>query len=84
MDVDDFEAKSTTFISWLSKNGVVMSPKMAVFDLRSSGRGRGVGEFSFNLFDFWVVPISFRIMFFFKLSVCLSLAFTLPVLYATY
>ncbi|PMD65141.1 SET domain-containing protein [Hyaloscypha bicolor E] len=42
MEVDDFEAKTNHFLSWLAFQGVVLSPKMALVDLRSSGRGRGV------------------------------------------
>lgn len=44
MEVDDFEAKTSLFLSWLRENGIVMSEKMALVDLRSSDRGRGAGE----------------------------------------
>jgi N-lysine methyltransferase SETD6 len=44
MEVDDFETKTNVFLSWLSNMGVVINPKIALVDLRSSGRGRGVGE----------------------------------------
>jgi SET domain-containing protein 6 len=45
MEVDNFEVKTKVFLSWLSKMGVRMNPKMALVDLRKQGRGRGVGEF---------------------------------------
>jgi SET domain-containing protein 6 len=45
MEVDDFNTKTSLFLSWLSNMGVSMSPKIALVDLRSSGRGRAVGEF---------------------------------------
>jgi SET domain-containing protein 6 len=46
MEVNDFEAQTATFLSWLSEIGVRINPKMAIKDLRSEGRGRGVGEFA--------------------------------------
>ncbi|PMD28317.1 SET domain-containing protein [Hyaloscypha hepaticicola] len=42
MEVDDFNTKTSLFLSWLSNMGVSMSPKIALVDLRSSGRGRAV------------------------------------------
>ena len=45
MASDDFEARTTAFLSWLSKIGVSMSPKMELRDLRSEGRGRGASKF---------------------------------------
>jgi len=46
MEADGFLARTEAFVSWLSKVGVVMSPKMALVDLRTEGRGRGVSEFA--------------------------------------
>jgi hypothetical protein len=45
MEVDDFNTKTSLFLSWLSNMGVSMNPKIALVDLRFSGRGRAVGEF---------------------------------------
>jgi len=45
MDSDDFETKTTIFLSWLSQMGISMSTKAALVDMRAAGRGRGVGEF---------------------------------------
>ncbi|ESZ99431.1 hypothetical protein SBOR_0193 [Sclerotinia borealis F-4128] len=42
MDVDDFEARTATFSSWLKEMGIRTNPKMALVDLRHEGRGRGV------------------------------------------
>ena len=54
MEVDDnFGAVTAAFLSWLSEMGVRVNPKMALVDLRSEGRGRGVGEFSsFHYYTF--------------------------------
>jgi SET domain-containing protein 6 len=41
MEADNFEAKTQAFLSWLSQVGVVINPKMALVDMRSTGRGRG-------------------------------------------
>lgn len=45
MEIDHFHTKTSLFLSWLSNVGVSTSPKIALVDLRSSGRGRAVGEF---------------------------------------
>lgn len=45
MEVDDFEARTASFTSWLKDMGIRTNPKMALADLRSEGRGRGVGMF---------------------------------------
>ena len=45
MEVGAFQTKTTLFLPWLSNMGVSMNPKIALVDLRSSGRGRAVGEF---------------------------------------
>ncbi|KAI9646966.1 Ribosomal lysine N-methyltransferase 4 [Ciborinia camelliae] len=42
MDIDDFEARTATFASWLKEMGIRTNPKMALVDLRSESRGRGV------------------------------------------
>ncbi|PSS10632.1 hypothetical protein M430DRAFT_30540 [Amorphotheca resinae ATCC 22711] len=42
MEVDDFQSSTEAFLSWQSAIGVWMSPKMALKDLRSESRGRGV------------------------------------------
>lgn len=44
MEGDDFTAGTEAFLSWLSEVGVRINPKMVIRDLRSEGRGRGVGE----------------------------------------
>ena len=45
---DAFAVNTERFLEWLQKRGIVMSPKMALVDLRAEGRGRGVGK-SFHL-----------------------------------
>jgi hypothetical protein len=35
MEVDDFEAKTNAFVSWLSNVGVIMNLKMGLVDLRA-------------------------------------------------
>jgi hypothetical protein len=45
MEVDAFQIETSLFLSWLSNMGVSMNPEIALVDLRSSGRGRAVGEF---------------------------------------
>lgn len=52
MDGDDFNSKTDAFMAWLSNTGVVLNPKVALVDLRSVGRGRGVGQYisSFKAF----------------------------------
>lgn len=66
MEVDDFNTKTSLFLSWLSNMGVSMSPKIALVDLRSSGRGRAVGEFLIQVLtgNIWAVllkcPFIFR------------------------
>jgi len=45
MEVGAFQTKTNLFLPWLSNMGVSMNPKIALVDLRSSGRGRAVGEF---------------------------------------
>ncbi|PBP20546.1 hypothetical protein BUE80_DR008649 [Diplocarpon rosae] len=42
MVLDDFGQKTETFLAWLMDIGVVINPKVALVDLRSAGRGRGV------------------------------------------
>ncbi|TVY33871.1 Ribosomal lysine N-methyltransferase [Lachnellula subtilissima] len=42
METDEFTAATAAFVSWLSEIGVRINPKMAIKDLRSEGRGRGV------------------------------------------
>ena len=42
---DDFGATTAAFLSWLSEMGIRVNPKTALVDLRSDGRGRGVGQF---------------------------------------
>lgn len=51
MEVDDFQSSTEAFLSWLSAIGVRMSPKMALKDLRSESRGRGVGKSSSFVFN---------------------------------
>ena len=47
IDDDDFNQKSTDFMSWLGGlEGVTISPKIQLADLRERGAGRGVGKFS--------------------------------------
>lgn len=46
MDDDDLEKRTISFLAWLHRRGIVTSSKMALVDLRSDGRGRGVGECS--------------------------------------
>lgn len=57
MEVDDFHTKTSLFLSWLSNMGVSMSPKIALVDLGSSGRGRAVGEFLIQVLagNIWAV-----------------------------
>lgn len=43
MEVDDFDARTATFSSWLKEMGIQTNPKMALADFRAEGRGRGVG-----------------------------------------
>ena len=51
MEDDDFHTRSAEFFSWLKQqDGVSVSPKIQLADLRSSGAGRGVGMYSI-LFD---------------------------------
>lgn len=40
MEVDEFEAATRAFLSWLPQIGVVINPSMALVDMRSEGRGR--------------------------------------------
>ncbi|KAL2067851.1 hypothetical protein VTL71DRAFT_15949 [Oculimacula yallundae] len=42
MDGDDFQSKTDAFLAWLEDIGVVINPKVAMVDLRSAGKGRGV------------------------------------------
>ena len=45
MDTNDtFDSATQSFVSWLLQVGVQMNPKMAILDMRSEGRGRGVGK----------------------------------------
>lgn len=58
-----FEDVSSTFMTWLrglAGNGVRISEKIRLADLRSAGAGRGVGEFFILFFIF-----SAFILFFF-------------------
>ncbi|KUJ20210.1 SET domain-containing protein [Mollisia scopiformis] len=41
MEVDDFETATAAFLAWLSRLGIQISPKIAIADLRSSGKNRG-------------------------------------------
>ncbi|CZT46188.1 related to RMS1-regulatory protein [Rhynchosporium secalis] len=43
MEGDEFESKTQAFLTWLTSMGVVLNPKVALLDLRSTGQGRGVG-----------------------------------------
>lgn len=45
MDGDDFEATTEAFLTWLTKIGVVMNPKVALVDFRGRSAGRGLGTF---------------------------------------
>ena len=45
MEADNFQTTTEVFLSWLAKMGIQISPKIAVADLRTSGKNRGVGEF---------------------------------------
>jgi len=49
MQTDEFTAGTEAFLSWLSEVGVRINPKMIIKDLRSEGRGRGVGESAYQL-----------------------------------
>jgi hypothetical protein len=49
MEVDEFEATTQAFLSWLSQMGVVINPSMALVDMRSEGRGRGASKSSILL-----------------------------------
>ncbi|KAI6709134.1 hypothetical protein PZA11_002752 [Diplocarpon coronariae] len=42
MEIDDFGQKTEVFLAWLTDIGVVINPKVALVDLRSVCRGRGV------------------------------------------
>ncbi|EKD13526.1 putative SET domain-containing protein [Drepanopeziza brunnea f. sp. 'multigermtubi' MB_m1] len=42
MESDEFQAKTASFFAWLGRIGVHHSPKVALVDLRSAGRGRGL------------------------------------------
>ncbi|KAM3071995.1 Ribosomal lysine N-methyltransferase 4 [Clarireedia jacksonii] len=42
MEVDDFEARTAAFASWLAEMGIRISPKITLADQRAEGRGRGV------------------------------------------
>jgi SET domain-containing protein 6 len=50
MGNDDFEKRTISFLAWLNQIGVKMSPKMALVDLRTVGRGRGVSEYFTSLY----------------------------------
>lgn len=52
---DGFEAVTQKFLEWLPTMGITMSPKMQIADLRSEGRGRGVGKFP--LYDVYCLPL---------------------------
>lgn len=54
MQTDEFTAGTEAFLTWLSEVGVRINPKMIIEDLRSEGRGRGVGE-CLELFDFSIL-----------------------------
>ncbi|KAG9232450.1 putative ribosomal N-lysine methyltransferase 4 [Amylocarpus encephaloides] len=51
MEIDDFQATTEAFLSWLSEVGVRINAKMVLKDLRSEGRGRGV-----SLRSYFVLP----------------------------
>ncbi|CZR58914.1 related to RMS1-regulatory protein [Phialocephala subalpina] len=42
MEADNFQTTTEVFLSWLAKMGIQISPKIAVADLRTSGKNRGV------------------------------------------
>ena len=42
IDDDDFTVRSRSFLVWLTANGVTISPKIELADLRSRAAGRGV------------------------------------------
>jgi hypothetical protein len=41
---DRFNEVTAEYEGWLKKNGVWISDKVEITDLRSEGRGRGIGE----------------------------------------
>lgn len=43
---DDFTKNTEVFLDWCKKNGVKLSPKAVVTDLRADGRGRALGKSS--------------------------------------
>jgi len=43
MSQEEFEVTTQKFLDWLPTMGIKTSPKMQITDLRSEGRGRGVG-----------------------------------------
>lgn len=49
MENDDFAATTTSFLAWLSQVGIQISPKIAVEDMRESGKNRGIGELPFHI-----------------------------------
>lgn len=43
---DDFNKNTEVFLDWCEKNGVKLSPKAVLTDLRADGRGRALGKSS--------------------------------------
>jgi hypothetical protein len=44
MGTDLFNRQTAEYVAWLEHNGVEMSSKWKISDLRSHGRGRGLSE----------------------------------------
>jgi hypothetical protein len=54
MDIDDFEKKTSEFLSWLTATGLQLDPKAQIADLRHQARGRGLGMISQQCFFYGV------------------------------
>jgi hypothetical protein len=42
--IDDSTRKTALFVDWLAHAGVHLSPSISITDLRTLGKGRGVGK----------------------------------------
>lgn len=62
MEANEIQLKTEVFLSWLSKVGVSMSPKMTIMQM-ADGRGRRVGESSFFCILQFSVIIQMLIIF---------------------
>ena len=43
---DQFNKNTEVFLDWCTQNGVKISPKAVLTDMRASGRGRALGKSS--------------------------------------